>query len=177
MARMSGYDLAMADQINRMQAKETDQAAPRRERSFAPLSQDEIKAAKPAAKEQEKAKRRTPPPGSLPPARVDLKIVRELEHEIERKVASGRKRMRWFANHLILFVAGVAGAVPLKLYIFPELHDAFLYVPFAVWVGLLAIHANYAMNPILKRSKAEAQLKALVPQKDENQQEFDWDKK
>ena len=167
----------MADQNERMQAREMDKAAPRRERSFAPLSPQEIQAAKPAAKEQEKVKRRSPPPGGIPAARVDPELVKQLEKEVERKVKSGRRRMRWFANHLILFVAGVAGAVPLKLYIFPEMHNAFLYVPFAVWVGLLAIHLNYAMNPILKRSKAEAQLKALMPRKDENQHEFDWDKK
>jgi hypothetical protein len=167
----------MADQVNRLQAKEMDKAAPRRDRSFAPLSQDEIKSAKPALKEQDKAKRRAAPMGSLPPARVDPLVVRELEREVAQKVTSGRRRMRWFANHLILFVAGVAGAVPLKFYIFPEMPNAFLYVPFGVWVGLLAIHLNYAMTPILKRSKAEAQLKALMPQKDENQREFDWDKK
>lgn len=169
----------MADQDSRARISETDQAAPRRERSFAPLSAEEIEAAAVAAKEPEKAKRRRPSTGEIPAARVDPEMVRQLENEINVKVASGRTRMRWFANHLILFAAAVVGAVPVKLYMFPDLHEAFLYVPFATWVGLLAIHANYAMTPILRRSKTEPQLKALVPatEKDDRQQEFDWDKK
>jgi hypothetical protein len=147
------------------------------ERSFAPMSVEPITAANVAAKAAPAKPRKRPPVRDVPAARVDPALVRQLEEEVERKVTSGRRRMRWFANHLILFVAGVVGAVPLKLYIFPGMHNAFLYVPFAMWVGLLAIHLNYAMNPILKRSKAEAQLKVLMPQKDENQHEFDWDKK
>ncbi len=144
------------------------------ERSFAPLSTEQIAARAAAVKEQPQAKKR-PPAREVPAARVDPKLVRELEEEVERKVRSGRKRMRWFANHLILFVAGVAAAIPLKLMVFTEIPDAYLYLGFGVWVGLLAIHANYAMIPILKRSRAEAQLKALLPrdEKDPNQHELD----
>lgn len=143
------------------------------DRSFAPASTEQI--APGAAAETPKPRKR-PPPREVPAARVDPGLVRELEDEIEQKVTSGRKRMRWFANHLILFVAGVAAAIPLKMMVFTEIPDAYLYLVFGAWVGLLAIHANYAMIPILKRSKAEAQLKALVPRRDEkdpNQGEFD----
>jgi len=90
-------------------------------------------------------------------------VVKEFEEEIVTKVATGQKRMRWFANHIILFVVGIAVAISLKLSIYTDLEDAFFLVPLAAWVGLLAIHANYAMNPILKRSSKEGELKAVIP--------------
>ena len=144
------------------------------ERSFAPRSIEPVTAASVATKMPAPARKR-PPPREVPAARVDPELVRQLEREVEQKVTSGRKRMRWFANHLILFVAGVAAAIPLKLMVFTTIPDGYLYLAFGAWVGLLAVHANYAMIPILRRSKAEAQLKALVPreEKDPNQQELD----
>ncbi|HEY4636578.1 MAG TPA: hypothetical protein VIG92_08460 [Rhodospirillales bacterium] len=145
------------------------------ERSFAPMSVEPVTAANVAAKAAPAKPRKRPPVRDVPAARVDPALVRQLEEEVERKVTSGRRRMRWFANHLILFVAGVAAAIPLRLMVFTDIEDAFLYLPFGLWVGLLAIHANYAMIPILRRSKAEAQLKALMPaaEKDPNQHELD----
>jgi len=145
------------------------------ERSFAPMSVEPMTAASVAAKAAPAQPRKRPPMREVPAARVDPELVRQLEREVAEKVTSGRKRMRWFANHLILFVACVAAAIPLRLMVFTDIPDAFLYLSFGVWVGLLAIHANYAMIPILRRSKAEAQLKALMPaaEKDPNQREFD----
>jgi hypothetical protein len=170
----------MAERDTRGAIKDTDKAAPQpRARSFAPLSATEIAAAAKAAEKKPEKARKRPPPREIPAARVDPGLVRQLEQEIEQKVKSGRSRMRWFANHLILFVAGVAAAVPLKLSAFPDMPNAYLYLPFGAWVGLLAIHLNYAMIPILRRSKAEAQLKALVPSsdKDTDEDEFDSDKR
>jgi hypothetical protein len=145
------------------------------ERSFAPLAVEPVTAANVAAKAAPPKPRPRPPLRDVPAARVDPALVRQLEQEVAAKVTSGRKRMRWFANHLILFVAAVAAAIPLRLMVFTDIPDALLYLPFGLWVGLLAIHANYAMIPILRRSKAEAQLKALVPkpEKDPNQHELD----
>jgi len=145
------------------------------ERSFAPMAVEPVTAANLAAKAAAPKPRPRPPVRDVPPARVDPALVRQLEQEVAQKVKSGRTRMRWFANHLILFVAGVAAAIPLRLMVFTDIEDAFLYLPFGAWVGLLAVHLNYAMIPILKRSKAQAQLKALVPSadKDPNQHEFD----
>jgi divalent metal cation (Fe/Co/Zn/Cd) transporter len=90
-------------------------------------------------------------------------MVQEFEQEIDSKVDTGRKRMRWFANHLILFVVGIAVAVSLKLSLYADVENAFFYVPLGAWVGLLAVHANYAMNPMLKRSSKESELKAVIP--------------
>ncbi len=143
-------------------------------RSFAPLTEEAIAVAAEAESEPSKAPE-TGPPRGLPAARVDPEMVKEFEHEIDEKVTTGRRRMRWFANHLILFVAGVAGAIPLRLTVFDEYHDAFFLVPLAVWVGLLAFHANFAIRSILKRSEKESQLKAVVPmpEPDDGQHEFD----
>ncbi|MCH7937984.1 MAG: hypothetical protein IH994_12990 [Proteobacteria bacterium] len=132
------------------------------ERSFAPLSQDDITA---PAKTQAPATgpQRRPPPRGMPSARVDPDMVKEFEQEIDTKVTTGRKRMRWFANHLILFVAVITAAIPLRLTIYAEFHDAFFLVPLGTWVGLLAFHANYALRPMLKRSEKESQIKAIIP--------------
>lgn len=147
-------------------------------RSFAPLTEEAIAVSAVAESEPSKAPE-TGPPRGLPVARVDPEMVKEFEEEIDKKVSTGRGRMRWFANHLILFVAGVAGAIPLRLTVFSEYHDAFFLVPLAVWVGLLAFHANFAIRSILKRSEKESQIKAVVPmpEPDDDQPEFDWEKK
>ena len=121
------------------------------ERSFAPLSQDDVIV--PAER----------PPTGVPSARVDPEMVKEFEKEIDTKVTTGRKRMRWFANHLILFTIGITVAIPLRLTINTELHDAFFLVPLATWVGLLAVHANYALRVMLKRSDKGSQIKAVIP--------------
>lgn len=131
------------------------------ERSFVPLSQDDITApAQPQA--PAKRPRRRPPPRGVPPARVDPDMVKEFKEEIDTKVTTGRKRMRGFANHLTLFMAGIAGAIPLRLTVFEEYHEAFFLVPLAAWVGLLAFHANYALRPMLRRSGKESQIKAVI---------------
>ena len=146
-------------------------------RRFTPLTQEAIAVAAEAVSAPSKAPETGPPKG-LPGVRVDPEMVKEFEHEIDEKVTTGRRRMRWFANHLILFVAGVAGAIPLRLTVFSEYHDAFFLVPLAVWVGLLAFHANFAIRQMLKRSDKESQIKAVVqlPESDDGQHEFDWEK-
>ena len=133
------------------------------ERSFAPLILDDV--ADPAVAQAPPAgspQRRSPPTG-VPSARVDPEMVKEFEQEIDTKVTTGQKRMRWFANHLILFVVGITVAIPLRLTIFEEYHEAFFLVPLAAWVGLLAVHANYALRAMLKRSDKESQIKAVIP--------------
>ena len=138
--------------------------APAPERSFEPLADappDAPVGAEPAKQPQKRAR-----PRGMPSARVDPGVVKEFEEEIDSKVTVGRKRMRWFANHIILFVVGIAVAVSLKFSLYEDVEFAFFLVPFGVWVGLLAIHANYAMNPMLRRSEKESQLKAVVPPND-----------
>ena len=155
----------MADENDTPGALEDEiiQAPAAPERTFAPLIQDDITApATPQATPEGSPQRRGPPRG-VPSARVNPEMVKEFEEEIDTKVTSGQKRMRWFANHFILFVAGIEGAIPLRLTVFDEYHNAFFLVPLAVWVGLLALHANYALRPVLKRSGKESHIKAVIP--------------
>ncbi len=130
------------------------------DRDFAPLT--EIGTGTDAADTPSAEKKRGRPRG-MPTARVDPGMVKEFEEEIDTKVKSGTSRMRWFANHLILFVAGIAAVIPLRLTVLTDYHDAFFYVPIGVWVALLALHARYAMGPLLKRSRRESQIKAVIP--------------
>ena len=133
------------------------------ERSFAPLSQDDVTVPAERQAPPEGSPQRRPPPTGVPSARVDPEMVKEFEKEIDTKVTTGQKRMRWFANHLILFMIGITVAIPLRLTIYTELHDAFFLVPLAAWVGLLAVHANYALRVMLKRSDKGGQIKAVIP--------------
>ena len=130
------------------------------DRDFAPLTDFGTGTDAAAPPSAEKKRRR---PRGMPIARVDAGMVREFEEEIDTKVKSGRSRMRWFANHLILFVIGIAAIIPLRLTILTDYHDAFFYVPIGAWVGLLALHARYAMGPLLRRSRRESQIKAVIP--------------
>ncbi len=130
------------------------------DRDFAPLT--DIGTGTDAADAPSAEKKRVRPRG-MPAARVNPGMVREFEEEIDTKVKSGRSRMRWFANHLILFVIGFAAIIPLRLTILTDYHDAFFYVPIGAWVGLLALHARYAMGPLLRRSRRESQIKAVIP--------------
>ena len=133
------------------------------ERSFAPLSQDDVIVPAERQAPPEGSPQRRPPPTGVPSARVDPEMLKEFEKEIDTKVTSGQKRMRWFANHLIFFTIGITVAIPLRLTINTELHDAFFLVPLATWVGLLAVQANYALRAMLKRSDKESQIKAVIP--------------
>ena len=133
------------------------------ERSFAPLSQDDVIAPAERQAPPEGIPQWRPPPTGVPSARVDPEMVKEFEKEIDTKVTTGQKRMRWFANHLILFMIGITVAIPLRLTIYTEFHDAFFLVPLAAWVGLLAVHANYALRVMLKRSDKGGQIKAVIP--------------
>ncbi len=161
--RVTTYGMADENDAPGALEDEIIQAPATPERNFAPLSQDDITApATPQAAPDGSPQRRRPARG-MPSARVDPEMVKEFEEEIDTKVTSGRSRMRWFANHFILFVAGMAGAIPLRLTVFDEYHDAFFLVPLAAWVGLLAFHANYALRPMLKRSGKESQIKAVIP--------------
>ncbi|NQU60064.1 MAG: hypothetical protein HQ512_02960 [Rhodospirillales bacterium] len=136
------------------------------DRRFQPLDPKEISTSDaPKAAEKPKPRRR---PSDVPAAHVDPNVVREYEEEIITKVTTGRKRMRWFANHVILFVIGIAVAITLHFTILPKLEIAFFMVPIVAWIGLLAIHARYAMKPILSRSKKASHIKAVVPPPDSN---------
>ena len=99
----------------------------------------------------------------MPKARVHPKLAEDFQSELVEKVTSGRKRMFWFANHFILFVIGVAGAIALKFSIYEDLENEFFLVALGGWLGILAIHARYAMAPIFRRSEKESQLKAIIP--------------
>ncbi len=142
-------------------ADENDEAP---ERSFEPLA--DVPPDAPVGAEPAKQPQKRGPARGVPSARVDPDVVKEFEEEIDSKVTTGRKRMRWFANHIILFVVGIAVAVSLKFSIYEDLEFAFFLVPLGAWVGLLAVHANYAMGPMLRRSEKESQLKAVVPPND-----------
>jgi len=130
------------------------------DRDFAPLT--EIRPKSSETEESAADKKRGRPRG-MPSARVDPGVVKEFEEEIDTKVKSGTSRMRWFANHLILFVIAITAIIPLRLTILTDYHDAFFYVPIGAWIALLALHASYAMRPLLRRSRRESQIKAVVP--------------
>ena len=148
----------MADENNN--ASGNSAGPPPSDRDFAPLTDFGTGTDAADTPSAEKKRRR---PRGMPMARVDPGVVREFEEEIDTKVKSGRSRMRWFANHLILFVIGIAAIIPLRLTILTDYHDAFFYVPIGAWVGLLALHARYAMGPLLRRSRRESQIKAVIP--------------
>ncbi len=148
----------MADENNNTSGNEANPSSA--DRDFAPLTEIGTGASEADAPSAEKKRARR---RGMPIARVDPGMVREFEEEIDTKVKSGRSRMRWFANHLILFVVGIAAIIPLRLTILTDYHNAFFYVPIGAWVGLLALHARYAMGPILKRSRRESQIKAVIP--------------
>ncbi len=131
-------------------------------RSFDPLTIEDI--TPPGAPEEAGAPAKRPQPRGIPTARVDPRVVREFESELINKITSGRNRMRWFANHFILFVLGIAVAIGLKLSIYSDLENEFFLVGLGAWVGILAIHVRYAMAPILERSEKESQLKAVIPE-------------
>lgn len=139
-------------------------------RSFQPVTEHDLK--KPESPEEPAAPGAKPakPPASrgVPKAHVNPEVTREFEEEIVKKVTTGRKRMRWFANHVILFIVGIAVAISLKVTIFEDLDKAVFLVFFGAWIGALAIHANYALSPMLKRSKKERQIKAVIPQDENN---------
>ena len=155
----------MADENDNPVAPEDEivEAPATPERSFAPLSQDYVIAPAERQAPPEGSSQRRPPPTGVPSARVNPEMVKDFEKEIDTKVTTGQKRMRWFANHLILFMIGITVLLPLWLTINTELHDAFFLVPLATWVGLLAVHANYALRAMLKRSDKESQIKAVIP--------------
>ncbi len=147
----------MADENNNASG---NSAAPSpSDRDFAPLTDigTGTSEADTPSDEKKRGRRR-----GIPIARVDPGVVREFEEEIDTKVKSGRSRMRWFANHLILFVIGIAAIIPLRLTILTDYDDAFFYLPIGAWVGLLALHARYAMGPLLRRSRRESQIKAVI---------------
>ena len=131
------------------------------ERSFQPVTEQDIN--KPESPEAPGQPAKRPVSRGIPKAHVNPDMVREFEEEVTTKVTTGRKRMRMFANHFILFTVGIAVAVGLKMTIYADLENAFFLVPFVAWVGLLAIHANHALKPILKLSKQESQTTAGVP--------------
>lgn len=104
----------------------------------------------------------------MPKARVNPEIAREFANEVNTKVTTGRSRMRWFANHLILFVVAIVTAVGLHMTIYQDIELAYFQIGLVGWVGVLAMHAWYAMRPLLRRSEKESQLKAVIPETDQN---------
>lgn len=154
------YDKCMADQNGK---PPEDLAAGR---SFVPLNRDDLFSPKPEpAKDAAKKKIR---PRGMPKARVNPEIAREFANEVNTKVTTGRSRMRWFANHLILFVVAIVTAVGLHMTIYQDIELAYFQIGLVGWVGVLAMHAWYAMRPLLRRSEKESQLKAVIPETDQN---------
>ncbi len=134
------------------------------DRSFQPLTDQDLESPAPPEAPGQPPKR--PASRGVPQAHVNPDVVREFGEEVVNKVSTGRKRMRWFANHIILCVIGIAVAISLKMTIYADLDEAFFLLGFGGWVGLLAFHANFALSPMLKRSKKESQIKAVIPQDD-----------
>ena len=126
--RKASYHHGMADENgNKLLEEEELVVAPVTPgHSFAPLIEEAIAVAAEAESGPSKAPE-TGPPSGVPTARVDPEPVKKFEHEIDEKITTGRRRMRWFANHLILFDAGVVGEIPLRLTVFNEYHDAFFW--------------------------------------------------
>ncbi len=137
--------------------------APRpRQRSFVPVAKADLSKPKSAVIAEEAAKATRP--RGIPSANINPNMAREFADEVNTKISSGQSRMRWFANHLMLFVVGIVTTVSLQLTIYAEIEAAYFQLPMVGWVGLLALHARYAMGPILKRSDKESQLKAVIPE-------------
>jgi len=136
------------------------------DRRFQPVTEQDLK--KPEVPPAPGQKKKPPVSRGVPMAHVNPKVAREFEAEVTHKVTTGRKRMRWFANHVILFVVGIAVAISLKMTIYQKIETAIFLVVFGVWVGVLAIHANYALSPTLKRSQKASQIRAVIPQNNGN---------
>lgn len=137
--------------------------APRpKERSFVPMPKVDLSKPKSVANADKVAKGTRP--RGIPSANVNPEVVQEFAEEVNTKISSGRSRMRWFANHLMLFVVGILTTVTLQFTIFADIDAIYFQLPLVGWVGMLALHARYAMGPILKRSDKESQLKAVIPE-------------
>lgn len=68
----------------------------------------------------------------------------------------GRKRMRMFANHLIGYLSATTIALPLAIfYLKTDVDRNFVYLALFSWLGIIAIHASYAMKPIMENRKSE----------------------
>jgi len=76
-------------------------------RSFTPLSLDEISPSWPT-NDASSSRKRSKPRG-MPKARMHPKLAEDFQSELVEKVTSGRKRMFWFANHFILFSLALPG--------------------------------------------------------------------
>jgi len=138
-------------------------AAPRQTaRSFVPVSNADFFTPKPEA-DTDAGSKGTRPRG-IPKAHINPEMVREFAEEVNTKVTTGRSRMRWFANHLMFFVVGIVTAVTLHMTIYTDIDIAYFQITLVAWVGVLALHARYAMGPILKRSDKESHLKAVIPE-------------
>ena len=93
--------------------------APRpRERSFAPVAKVDLFKPNSVAEAEEVAKGTRP--RGIPSASVNPAMARESADEVNTKISSGRSRMRWFANHLMLFVVGIVTSVSLQLTIYSD---------------------------------------------------------
>jgi len=130
-------------------------------RSFKQLTSEEITPSRVA--NETNAPTKGPASRGMPKARVNPELAQEYDKELVEKVISGRKRMFWFANHFILFVLGVGLSIALKFSIYQDLESEYFLVGHGVWVGVLAVHARFALAPIFRRSDKESQLKAIIP--------------
>ncbi len=158
--RKARYDKRMADEDDTL----SERLVTRRptERSFAPLSKTDLSRPK-SVIEAEEVTKGTRPRG-IPSASVNPVMAQEFADEVNTKVSSGQSRMRWFANHLMLFVVGIVTTVSLQLTIYADIEAAYFQLPMVGWVGVLALHASYAMGPMFKRSDKESQLKVVIPE-------------
>lgn len=131
------------------------------ERSFVPLPKVDL--SRPQTETKGEAKAKGTRPRGIPSPKVNPEMAQEFAEEVNTKITSGRSRMRWFANHLMLFVVGIVTTVTLQLTIFSDIEAIYFQLPLVGWVGILALHASYAMGPMLRRSDKESQLKAVIP--------------
>jgi len=158
------YDKRMADENDTRRGNFAPSRAT--DRSFVPLPKVEPFVAKPEVTANPTSKKTRP--RGIPAVRVNPDVAREFAEEVDNKVTSGRSRMRWFANHLMLFVVAIVTAITLHVTIYPDIEIGYFQIGLGGWVGVLALHARYAMGPILKRSDKESQLKAIIPEADQD---------
>lgn len=73
-----------------------------------------------------------------------------LSPEQVKALESGRSRMRGLARHVIGYVMVVVFLLPFSIYyVQDETHNDFWFLVVIGWMGMMIIHANYAMKPML----------------------------
>jgi len=92
------------------------------------------------------------PPEAPPPEPVAVEVPAWQTKALRR----GRRRMRVFANHLVGYLAVTAFVLPVSIFhLKSDVDRNFLYLVLFSWLGIMALHATYAMRPIMENQKFE----------------------